>query len=32
VAEMRFLGANVFVYAYYRPRRELGDMEREMKE
>ena len=29
---MRFLDANVFVYAYYRPRRELGAAEREMKE
>ena len=29
---MRFLDANVFVYAYYRPQRELGKEEREMKE
>jgi len=29
---MRFLDANVFVYAYYRPRRELGETEKEMKE
>jgi len=29
---MRFLDANVFIYAYYRPRRELGVTEREMKE
>jgi len=29
---MRFLDANVFVYAYYRPRRELGLAERAMKE
>ena len=32
MAGMRFLDANVFVYAYYRPRRELGDKETEMKE
>ena len=29
---MRFLDANVFIYAYYRPRRELGEREQEMKE
>ena len=29
---MRFLDANVFVYAYYRPRRELSAAERKMKE
>jgi predicted nucleic acid-binding protein len=28
---MRFLDANVFVYAYYRPRRELSVAEREIK-
>lgn len=29
---MRFLDANIFIYAYYKPRRELGQKEREMKE
>lgn len=29
---MRFLDANIFVYAYYQPRRELGEKERRMKE
>lgn len=29
---MRFLDANIFIYAYYRPRRELRQKEREMKE
>lgn len=29
---MRFLDANVFVYAYYRPKKTLGQKEREMKE
>jgi len=28
---MRFLDANIFVYAYYRPRRELTERERLMK-
>ena len=29
---MRFLDANVFIYAYYKPKRELTDKEKEMKE
>ncbi|MFB0503927.1 MAG: type II toxin-antitoxin system VapC family toxin [Candidatus Bathyarchaeia archaeon] len=29
---MRFLDANVFVYAYYRPRRQLTEKERKMKD
>jgi predicted nucleic acid-binding protein len=29
---MRFLDANVFVYAYYRPRRQLSQKEKQMKE
>lgn len=29
---MRFLDANVFVYAYYRPRKQLSQRERQMKE
>lgn len=29
---MRFLDANVFVYAYYRPRKQLSQKERQMKE
>lgn len=29
---MRFLDANVFVYAYYRPRRQLTEKEKQMKE
>lgn len=29
---MRFLDANIFIYAYYKPRRELSQKEREMKE
>jgi predicted nucleic acid-binding protein len=29
---MRFLDANVFVYAYYKPRRQLGQKEEQMKE
>ncbi|MBN2336702.1 type II toxin-antitoxin system VapC family toxin [Candidatus Bathyarchaeota archaeon] len=29
---MRFLDANVFIYAYYRPGRKLGDKEAQMKE
>ena len=29
---MRFLDANIFVYAYYKPRRELSQKAREMKE
>lgn len=29
---MRFLDANVFVYAYYRPRRQLTQKEKQMKE
>ena len=29
---MRFLDANVFIYAYYKPKRELTEKEKEMKE
>jgi len=29
---MRFLDANVFIYAYYKPRRQLSQKERQMKE
>jgi len=29
---MRFLDANVFIYAYYRPKHELTEKEKEMKE
>ena len=29
---MRFLDANVFVYAYYRPRKSLGGVERRLKD
>jgi hypothetical protein len=29
---MRFLDANVFVYAYYRPKKQLSQKERQMKE
>jgi len=29
---MRFLDANVFVYAYYKPKRKLAEKERKMKE
>lgn len=29
---MRFLDANVFIYAYYRPRRELSEREKAMKD
>ena len=29
---MRFLDANVFIYAYYKPKRELTEKQKEMKE
>ena len=29
---MRFLDANVFIYAYYKPKRQLTQTEKEMKE
>ena len=29
---MRFLDANVFVYAYYKPKRQLTQKEKQMKE
>ncbi|MEA2033766.1 MAG: type II toxin-antitoxin system VapC family toxin [Euryarchaeota archaeon] len=29
---MRFLDANVFIYAYYKPKRELTEKEKQMKE
>ncbi len=29
---MRFLDANVFIYAYYRPKRQLTEKEKQMKE
>lgn len=29
---MKFLDANVFIYAYYKPKRELNEQERRMKE
>jgi predicted nucleic acid-binding protein len=29
---MRFLDANVFIYAYYKPKRQLAQKERQMKE
>ena len=29
---MRFLDANVFIYAYYRPKKQLSQKERQMKE
>jgi predicted nucleic acid-binding protein len=29
---MRFLDANVFIYAYYRPKKELAQKEKQMKE
>ncbi|MHC1611134.1 MAG: type II toxin-antitoxin system VapC family toxin [Candidatus Methanospirareceae archaeon] len=29
---MRFLDANVFIYAYYKPKRELTERQKEMKE
>jgi len=29
---MRFLDANVFIYAYYKPKRELTDKQKQMKE
>jgi len=29
---MRFLDANVFIYAYYRPRKQLSQKEKQMKE
>ena len=29
---MRFLDANVFIYAYYKSKRELSDKQKEMKE
>src|SRR4030042_2132758 len=29
---MRFLDANVFIYAYYRPRKQLAQKEKQMKE
>jgi predicted nucleic acid-binding protein len=29
---MRFLDANVFIYAYYKPKRQLTQKEKQMKE
>lgn len=29
---MKFLDANVFIYAYYKPRKELTEKEKQMKE
>ncbi|MEM2841562.1 MAG: hypothetical protein QXN62_08410 [Candidatus Bathyarchaeia archaeon] len=29
---MKFLDANVFIYAYYKPRRQLIEKEKDMKE
>jgi len=29
---MRFLDANVFIYAYYKPKRKLNEKEKRMKE
>lgn len=29
---MRFLDANVFIYAYYKPKRELTEKQKQMKE
>jgi len=29
---MRFLGANIFIYAYYKPKRQLSQKEKHMKE